>query len=178
MKLKQFNFKKVKSTNQTAIRLIKSSKNEFGLIVSEAQSKGKGQYGRKWISYKGNIFLSFFYKLENINLSLSSLTKINCFLVKNVISKYYKKKITFKLPNDLLINKKKICGILQEKIEKSKKQYLIVGIGFNLIKSPNIPNYPTTNLLKITNQKINKKKFVKELKITFEKFLSKYYKTN
>ena len=178
MKLKQFNFKKVKSTNQTAIRLIKSSKNEFGLIVSEAQSKGKGQYGRKWISYKGNIFLSFFYKLENINLSLSSLTKINCFLVKNVISKYYKKKITFKLPNDLLINKKKICGILQEKIEKSKEQYLIVGIGFNLIKSPNIPNYPTTNLLKITNQKINKKKFVKELKITFEKFLSKYYKTS
>ena len=49
MKLKQFNFKKVKSTNQTAIGLIKSSKSEFGLIVSEAQSKGKGQYGRKWI---------------------------------------------------------------------------------------------------------------------------------
>ena len=178
MKLKQFNFKKVKSTNQTAIRLIESSKNEFGLIVSEAQSKGKGQYGRRWISYKGNIFLSFFYKLEKINLSPSSLTKINCFLVKNVISKYYKKKITFKLPNDLLINKKKICGILQEKVEKSEKQYLIVGIGFNLIKSPNIPNYPTTSLLKITNQKINKKKFVKELKITFEKFLSKYYKTS
>ena len=178
MKLKQFNFKKVKSTNQTAIRLIKSSKNEFGLIVSEAQSKGKGQYGRKWISYKGNMFLSFFYKLENINLSLNSLTKINCFLVKDVISKYYKKKIAFKLPNDLLINKKKICGILQEKIEKSKKQYLVVGIGLNLIKSPNISNYPTTNLLEITNQKINKKKFVKELKITFEKFLSKYYKTS
>ena len=91
MKLKQFNFKKVKSTNQTAIRLIKSSKNEFGLIVSEAQSKGKGQYGRKWISYKGNIFLSFFYNLEKINLPLDSLTKINCLLVKDVISKYYKK---------------------------------------------------------------------------------------
>ena len=178
MKLKQFNFKKVKSTNQTAIRFINSSKNEFGLIVSEAQSKGKGQYGRKWISYKGNIFLSFFFKLENINLSLNSLTKINSFLVKNVVSKYYKKKITFKSPNDLLINKKKICGILQEKIEKSKKQYLVVGIGFNLIRSPNILNYPTTNLFEVTNQKINKKKFVKELKITFEKFLSKYYKNN
>ena len=176
MKLKQFNFKKVKSTNLTAIRLIKSSKNEFGMVISETQSKGKGQYGRKWISYKGNIFLSFFYKLENINLTIKSLTKKNCFLVKDVISKYYKKKITFKLPNDLLINKKKICGILQEKIEKSKKTYLIVGIGFNLVKNPNIPNYSATNLFKVTNQKINKKKFVKELKITFEKFLSKYYK--
>ena len=178
MKLKQFNFKIVKSTNKTAIRMIKSSKNGFGLIVSESQSKGKGQYGRKWISFKGNIFLSFFYKLENINLSLSSLTRINCFLVKDVISKYYKKKITFKSPNDLLIDKKKICGILQEKIEKSKKQYFVVGIGFNLIRSPNLPNYPTTNLFEITNRKINKKKFVKELKITFEKFLSKYYKTS
>ena len=178
MKLKQFNFKKVRSTNQTAIRLINSSKNEFGLIVSEGQLKGKGQYGRKWISYKGNIFVSFFFKLENINLSLSSLTKINSLLVKNIVSKYYKKKITFKSPNDLLINKKKICGILQEKIEKSKKQYFVVGIGFNLIRSPNIPNYPTTNLFEVTNQKINKKKFVKELKITFEKFLSKYYKTS
>ena len=178
MKLRQFNFIKVKSTNLTAIRLIKSTKNEFGLIISKAQSKGKGQYGRKWISYKGNIFLSFFYKLEKINLPLKSLTKINCLLVRDVISKYYKKKITFKLPNDLLINKKKICGILQEKIEKSKKSYLIVGIGFNLVKNPNIANYPSTNLFKITNQKINKKKFINELKITFEKFLSKYYKTS
>ena len=178
MKLKQFNYKKVKSTNQTAIRLIKSSKNEFGLIISVTQSKGKGQYGRKWISYKGNIFVSFFYKLENINLSLNSLTKKNCLLIKEVISKYYKKKITFKSPNDLLINKKKICGILQEKIEKSKKEYLVVGIGINLIKSPKILNYPTTSLLEITNRKINKKKFEKDLKISFEKFLSKYYKTS
>ena len=176
MKLKQFNFKKVKSTNQTAIRIIRKTKNEFGLIVSQSQSSGKGQYGRKWISYKGNIFLSFFYKLKKINLSMNSLTKKNCFLVKDVISKYYKKKITFKAPNDLLINKKKFCGILQERIKNSTNEYLIVGIGLNLFKSPNIIGYPTTNLFEITNKKINKKLFEKQLKIAFEKFLSKYYK--
>ena len=178
MRIKQFNFKKVKSTNQTSIRLIKKLKNEFGLVTSKTQSQGKGQYGRKWISYKGNISLTFFYKLENMNLSIASLTKKNCFLVKNVISKYYKKKIAFKSPNDLLIDKKKICGILQEKIEIAKKEYLIVGIGLNLVKSPIISNYPTTNLFEITKLKINKKKFEKELKITFEKFLSKYYKAS
>ena len=96
MKLKQFNFKKVKSTNQTAIRIIRKTKYEFGLIVSQSQSSGKGQYGRKWISYKGNVFLSFFYKLKKINLSMNSLTKKNCFLVKDVISKYYKKKLHLK----------------------------------------------------------------------------------
>ena len=176
MKLKQFNFKKVRSTNQTSIRVINNSNCKFGLIVSETQSNGRGQYGRKWISYKGNIFMSIFYKLNKINLSLSSLTKKNCLLVKRVISKYYKKNITFKSPNDLLINKKKICGILQEKIEKSDEKYLIVGIGINLIKSPNLSNYSTTNLFSVINKKINKKKIEKELKISFEKFLSKYYK--
>ncbi len=176
MKLKQFNFKKVRSTNQTSIRVINNSNCKFGLIVSETQSNGRGQYGRKWISYKGNIFVSIFYKLNKINLSLSSLTKKNCLLVKRVISKYCKRNITFKSPNDLLINKKKICGILQEKIEKSDEKYLIVGIGINLIKSPNLSNYSTTNLFDVINKKINKKKIEKELKITFEKFLSKYYK--
>ena len=177
MKLKQFNFEKVQSTNQTAISLIRNSNYRFGLLNSERQSKGKGQYGRKWISYKGNIFISIFYELNKVDLSINSLTKKNCFLVKKVISKYYKKKITFKQPNDLLINKKKICGILQEVIEKSKTKYLVVGIGLNLIKSPKISSYLTTNLLAETNRKISQKKIVKEIKITFEKFLSKYYKT-
>ena len=77
-----------------------------------------------------------------------------------------------------MINKKKICGILQEVIEKSQSKYLVVGIGLNLIKSPEIPSYLTTNLLAETNRKINQKKIVKEIKITFEKFLSKYYKAD
>ena len=76
------------------------------------------------------------------------------------------------------LTKKKICGILQERINNYTNEYLIVGIGLNLLKSPNIIGYPTTNLLEITNKKINKKLFEKQLKITFEKFLSKYYKTN
>ena len=171
MKLKQFNFKKVKSTNLTAIRLIKSLNNEFGMIISEAQSKGKGQYGRKWISYKGNIFLSFFYKLENINLPLNSLTKKNCLLVKKVISKYYKKKITFKSPNDLLINKKKICGILQETIFHKNKKFVIIGIGINIHRCPEIPGYPTAYLNLFTKKKLTSFKIYNEITNNFEFYL-------
>ena len=178
MKLKQFNFKKVKSTNQTAIRLIKSSKNEFGLIVSEAQSKGKGQYGRKWISYKGNLFASFFHPFDENKFSIERVTKLNCNLVKQTLSKYIKNKINFKKPNDLLINKKKISGILQEIITKSDKKFLITGIGINVIKNPNIKNYPSTNLYRITGKKINKSELEKNLKLVFEKRISKMYKIN
>ena len=79
MQFKVFKFKKVKSTNDTAIRIIKKNIYDYGMITSETQNNGRGQYGRKWISYKGNIFLSFFYKLEKINLSIGSLTKKTVF---------------------------------------------------------------------------------------------------
>ena len=168
MKFKVFRFKKVKSTNNTAIRIIKNSKLENGMIISELQSDGRGQYGRRWISEKGNLFVSLFYIQNNLYLTLKQLTKINSFLVKKLLAKYYKKKINFKKPNDLLIKKKKICGILQETIDKLDKKYLIVGIGINLIKSPNINNYPTTNLYDLIKKKISKKKVEMDLKKIFE----------
>jgi len=176
MKFKIFRFKKVKSTNSTAIRIIKNYKFNYGMIISETQNKGRGQYGKKWISYKGNLFVSFFYKIENLDVSVKQLTKINCMLVRELLSKFYKEKITFKKPNDLLINKKKICGILQESISIFDKKYLVVGIGINLIKNPNIKNYPTINLYKLTNKKISKKKIENKLKKIFEEKLTKLYK--
>ena len=176
MKFKIFRFKKVKSTNSTAIRIIKNYKFNYGMIISETQNKGRGQYGRKWISYKGNLFVSFFYKIEDLAVSVKQLTKINCILVRELLSKYYKKKITFKKPNDLLINKKKICGILQESISIFDKKYLVVGIGINLIKNPNIKNYPTINLYKLTNKKVSKNKIENKLKKIFEEKLTKLYK--
>ena len=178
MKFKKFKFKKVKSTNNTAIRIIKNLNCKYGMVVSDAQSMGRGQYGKKWISYQGNLFVSFFYELENINLSISQLTKINCLLVKKTLEKYYKKEIVYKKPNDLLINKKKISGILQEIISVSGNKFLIVGIGINLIKSPEIKNYPTTNLTELINKPINKINFENELKVNFVKNLSRMYKIN
>ena len=176
MKFKIFRFNKVKSTNDTAIRIIKSSSFDYGMIISETQINGRGQYGKKWISYKGNLFVSFFYRFEILKVSLRQLTNINCLLVKKLLSKYYKKKIIFKKPNDLLIDKKKICGILQETLSKFNKRYLIVGIGINLIKSPNIKNYPTTNLHELLNKTVSKNKIENELKKAFELKLTRLCK--
>ena len=107
MKFKIFKFKKVKSTNITAIRIAKNSNYKYGMVISDNQTMGKGQYGNRWISYKGNLFVSFFYELKNINLSVARLNKFNCLLVKKLLENYYKKKIFLKKPNDLLIQKKK-----------------------------------------------------------------------
>ena len=176
MKFKVFRFNKVKSTNDTAIRIIKNYNYNYGMILSDLQIKGRGQYGKKWISHKGNLFVSFFYNLNKLNISIKKLTNFNCLLVKKCISRYYKKKIYFKRPNDLIIQKKKICGILQEKINKFNKNYLVVGIGINLIKNPYIKDYPTTNLKKLMNKDISKKKIEIELKKIFENNLNNLLK--
>ena len=64
MKFKKFKFKKVRSTNNTAIRIIKKKHYKYGMVISESQTNGKGQYGRKWISNKGNLFVTFFHEVN------------------------------------------------------------------------------------------------------------------
>ena len=175
MKLKKLKFKKVKSTNNTAIRLIKSKNFKSGMVIAETQSKGKGQYGRTWISNKGNLFVSFFHELS-LSIPISKITNINCLLVKKLLSKYIKKKIIFKKPNDLLVNKKKVSGILQETVSFSNKVFLITGIGININKHPIIKSYPATNMCELSNKNITKVKVENDLKQVFEKNLARLYK--
>ncbi len=166
MKLKKFIYKKVKSTNDTAIRLIRRGiKN--GIILTEIQTKGKGQRGNRWISKNGNLFVTIFFQINN-RLSLKKITSTNLSLLKKIISNNLNKKICVKLPNDILIRKKKVCGILQEIIYQNCIKYLIVGIGINLISSPVIANYPTTYLNKYRKRNINKLMLINQIKLSFE----------
>ena len=97
MIIKSFNYKFVNSTNDIAINLIKQKNIKAGFVLAEKQKKGRGQRGRKWISYKGNLFISIFFSLEKINLTLKQLTKTNTKLIIKLISQYYKKKNQIKI---------------------------------------------------------------------------------
>ena len=76
MKLKKFNFKVVNSTNDLAIRIIKNTNNKSGIVIAKKQTNGRGQYGKKWTSYNGNLFVSIFFSIDKINISLKKLTTI------------------------------------------------------------------------------------------------------
>ena len=108
MKIKIKRYKKVKSTNDTALKLIKNSSSEATLVTSENQTKGRGRFGKKWISQNGNLFISLFFKFDQKKINFNQFAILNAFLLKQVISKIFSKKIKIKWPNDLMINKKKI----------------------------------------------------------------------
>ena len=142
MKLKIFKYKKVKSTNDIAIRKIRSGiKN--GIVTSDLQSSGRGRHGNKWVSYKGNLFVTIFFSISN-NLNLNKFNYKNCLIIKKVLSRYIKHDLKIKKPNDILFKQYKICGILQETIFYKNFKYLLVGVGLNLLKSPKLKNYKTT----------------------------------
>ena len=178
MKLKKFNFKIVNSTNDLAIQIIKNTNNKSGIVIAERQKKGRGQYGKKWTSFKGNLFISIFFQINKVQLTLKDLTKVNCLLVKKLLSNFYCGKITIKKPNDLLIKKMKISGILQEILTKSGEKFIVIGIGINLIKSPSIKGYLTTDLFNLTGVKINPNNAVLKIKKIYETFIPMFPKFN
>ncbi len=172
MKIKLKKFKKVKSTNDIALKLIKKNISEPTLIVSEKQTNGRGRIGKKWISKKGNLFISIFFKLQSDKINFKQLAVLNAFLLKKLISKKISKKIVIKWPNDLLFKKKKFCGILQELIKFNNFDYLIVGIGLNTNVAPQNKSFKSTCLKNMLNKNINNQKILKDIKNAYEKLLS------
>ena len=169
MKLKKYLYKSVTSTNDVAIKKIRQGFLS-GIIISKKQTKGRGRYGNKWISIKNNLFMSVFFNL-NKNKSLKNLTSSTCKIVQKSLLKLVKKKIKIKKPNDLLINEKKLCGILQETIFYKSKKFAIVGIGINVDRSPIIVNYPTTYVNLYTKKKLTSAKIYNEIKKNFKKYI-------
>ena len=169
MIFKKFFYKKVNSTNDLAIKKIKTGISQ-GIIIADYQKKGRGQHGKKWLSFKGNLFITIFFKIKN-NINIKKITILNCKIIKKTLFKYIKKTISIKPPNDLMINKKKICGILQEIKFNNKSKFIIIGIGINLIKNPEIKNYPTTNILKVTGIKVRKSDLIKNIEKNYIKNL-------
>ena len=166
MKFKKFLIKVADSTNNVAIKKIKEG-NLKGIVIAEKQTKGRGQYGNTWSSLKGNLFLSIFFEI-NHNFSLKKFTKKNCLIIKKIISKFISEKVKIKPPNDILVKNKKICGILQETIFHNEKRFVIIGIGINLFKSPNIKKYPTTHLSNYV-ENVDKMLVIRNIKKQYEK---------
>ena len=117
--------------------------------------------------------MSVFFEIKN-KISLKKITKINCYIVRDSLQKLTDFKILIKKPNDLLIKKQKICGILQETIFKKEKKFLVVGIGLNLNKSPNIKNYQTNFINFFTKKNVTRLQVFKLLCNSYEKKINQF----
>ena len=122
-------FSEIDSTNDEAKRI--DINKDLHVIIAEKQTLGRGRQGKKWSSpNSGNIYMSICTENDLSSIPISLIAGLAC---KNAINKTSGKAlIMLKWPNDILLNNKKIGGILVEIESYQKKIRTIVGIGINL----------------------------------------------
>ncbi len=164
-------FEETESTNIIA-REIAGSSDEGTVVIAESQTAGRGRLGRKWISPTGGIWLSIIIKPKIQPSYAPRITFLAGVSVAKAIRSYgIQAKI--KWPNDVLIDGKKVCGILTEVgAEIDMIDYCIVGIGIDA--NVDIESFPeeiregSTSLKKELGREIDRVEFVQKLLLEFE----------
>lgn len=146
-----FSLESVDSTNIYAKTLCKTHPLDGACIVSKIQTSGSGRFNRNWISPIGGIWNSTILTPEINPIDAHKITLIAAVAMHNTL-KDFNILTQIKWPNDLYLNKKKICGILTTmNCDMDKINYLILGLGLNV----NIPQeyFSQNNLLEATSLK-------------------------
>jgi len=132
-------FDKISSTQTYAHDLIASGgARDHTAIIAQAQYAGRGRYRRTWVSHHGNLYVSFIFDAETRDSRLAYAVAVA--IVDTLLSFGVSSEI--KWPNDILIDGKKIAGVL---IEYSGP-FVIVGIGINVGTNPTVAEHKTTKL--------------------------------
>lgn len=125
---------KTTSTNVEAWRMAKQGFPHGSLIVTDSQTEGKGRRGRTWHMSEGSaIAMSMIVKPDMEAEYASMVTLVQAMATAKAIEEVCELKTQIKWPNDILINEKKVCGILTEmNLEKTSLSFIIIGTGINV----------------------------------------------
>jgi len=171
-------FEELESTNSYALNLARNAQIfEREIIVANLQNAGRGRMDRAWESPKGNLYFSLILQPK---VSLSKIPQIS-FIAAAALRKALEGVnekgflIQNKWPNDILINGKKVAGILLESETRGGELSVVVlGVGVNILSNPQNTIFPATNLgefeVEISPQKLLEK-FLDEFEIFYRNWL-------
>ncbi len=149
------------------------------MIVAKNQTHSRGRNNKIWQSCLGNLHFSILLK-HNIDLNyLPQLSFVTAVAVHKALHSLPTKSpntIQLKWPNDLLINNKKVAGILLESISLTNHHYLVIGIGINVKHHASNIDQLTTNLLKENIEVKNLEYLLDVIMTSFEKSFT-YWKS-
>lgn len=185
------------STNSMMRRLLRDgttieSRQEYGaviegtpregmMIISDYQSLGRGRSGKNWTSAPGDgIALSLLLMPESMGGGTSCITLVAALSVAATIEKTSGLKPQIKWPNDILLNEKKVCGILTELDTTQGKNSIIVGVGINSNQQefPAEISETATSIFLETGTPSDRESTVKYFSEYFEKYYEIFLKTS
>ncbi len=127
-----YDYAEISSTNDKAKELTIAPPQEFFVVTAQRQTAGRGRRGRTWQSLEGNLFMSQAFPLETRFLTDAAFI-VSLSLFDAVAVQKPQGRLRLKWPNDILLENRKISGIL---LEKGENEYIIAGIGVNLKTAP------------------------------------------
>ena len=169
----------VDSTNNEVKRLAKKGCPQGTTVIAERQTSGKGRFGRVWKSPVGTgLWFSFLLRPEADFSKISGITLAAGLGVCRAVRNFMGLDAKIKWPNDVIINNKKICGILTEAAaEADKIKYAVVGIGIN-VNNRNFPDEIKEKATSLTiengNIPVDRTEFFKEVLFYTEKCIDCY----
>lgn len=178
----------VDSTNTKAKQLAEQENTHGLLVIAEQQEMGKGRRGKKWNSQKGTgIWMSLIIKPKIKPVAASMLTLVAALAVTKAIRQMGEQEenrnnleAKIKWPNDIVVNGKKVCGILTEmSSELDYINHVVIGIGINanIEKFPDEINHMATSLLLEGKKHIKRSQLVAFVLEAFEAYYIKFLKT-
>lgn len=173
-------YSSLESSNSLAIELARANIiNHLQVILTDTQSLGRGRYGRNWQSPLGNLYFSILLKPSKAFKEVSQLSFVATIALSLALGQLNKSKVKIfhKWPNDLIINDKKISGLLLESESQLELvKFVVIGIGVNIVTSPAQTNYPAGNLVAEGFDLIFPKNllnlFLDQFSIIYEKWLN------
>jgi BirA family transcriptional regulator, biotin operon repressor / biotin---[acetyl-CoA-carboxylase] ligase len=140
----------VDSTNDEAIRLAEAGAEDGTLVWARQQTKGRGRMGRDFVSPRGNLYLSLVLRPDCDIATAAQLSFVAALAVGDGIGSVAPAmlEITYKWPNDVLLNERKVSGILLETktAPGGGIDWLVLGVGINVASYPEDTEFPATGL--------------------------------
>lgn len=134
-------FDEIGSTNDEAAARARAGAPEGTFVVARTQTAGRGRQSRYWHSRAGNLYCSLLLRPLAPIARFGEISFIAALAAGETVG-HFGADWALKWPNDVLVNGKKIAGLLLE----SEPGWLIIGMGINLAHAPEIPDKPTTCL--------------------------------
>jgi BirA family biotin operon repressor/biotin-[acetyl-CoA-carboxylase] ligase len=171
---KIYHYNEVSSTNDVAKEIAKKTKEPKTVIIAETQTYARGRHRRHWVSPRGGIWLSILLRPRVTPEEATKLTFITATAVAGAIQNTLGLATEVKWPNDVLFNRRKLCGILTEaSIKENAVEYVVVGIGINanidLQSFPNSLQKSVTTLKHELGYEINCETLTNDLIQSFDK---------
>ncbi len=160
---KVYHYHSLSSTMEKGRELAVKEEPEGTVVVAETQTRGRGRWGKAWFSPEGGLYFSLI--LRPRKRLIKPIPILAGLSLKRVIKKVAGLSSRMKLPNDILINGRKVAGILLEK----RDAFLLLGIGVNTnIREEQLTELSGTSLSHLTGKRINNKKLLSTFLQDFE----------